>query len=674
MSFFRLIKPDWAKPKLNNGQPNPKFVQEIQGPDTIDGTGLTLGYLTSKNQEGYNLYFFPNHPSTDVYKTGVKYLAGKHIDTFNFIFVDMDLKDEVYSSKEEFLEKIRQFPIKPTMVVNSGNGIHVYWGIEGLTRDEYVFSQLALIKHFKTDESVFTVLQLMRLPGFMNTKRHGDFVLAEVLEDFSSNSIYKLSDFPQELFNLTEEEIKRGQRHLDRLEGKLKIDLPEYVNVDDLPEKFIEFINDPANKLAHALFHTPREAHNNDRSGADMKLANILFKAGFNKKEALAVISNTQKALSHANTRHYAELTIDKVYTEKLNSKFLTVGQRNRTVNPENNLGSMVKGTWYFDTTVLGFPWRKREILGLIAGAGVGKTSVTLKWMKDAIENNSDNDDVYVFFSLEMSEGEIIERWNRLVGPNSKLADRLYVIGNENQKGEPRNIGIQEILEDCQELKKLTGKNIGMLAIDHIGILGKQIDTRKKYTFGIQSEPNSGFGDIRTLSLASLVSQMKPLSKLLDTFIIVLTQTTKGKGQGDLPIDKDGAFGVSQYENIMDRIVTIWQPLQRVQHLTHIRFLAWQYVKIRNKNKADRIQTYEPKLLTFELDTGDLKVTTQEEYQEFQRLYPQTIEIRDALTKQKGLTGYSIHVGVDILNKTRAALGLVHNNESNNGLAKIQSN
>lgn len=676
MSFYRLIKPDWAKPKLENGQPNPKFIREIpDSKNTHEGCNFTPEFLQQKNQEGYNIYFFPNHPSQDVYASGVVSLAGKHIDVFNFVFVDMDLKDKVYGSKEEFLDKVNKFPIKPTMVVNSGNGIHVYWAISGLTRDEYVFSQLALLKFFNTDSSVFTVLQLMRLPGYMNTKKHDAFVPAEVLQNYSSGQTYTLAEFPQEIYQaLTQQDVSRGQKHLDRLDGKLTINAPEFVNLDEVPDIFFDFINDPKNAEVKGLWMDPKGTYG-DRSGADMKLANILFKNNFNKKEALSIISNTQKALSHPNRKHYADLTVDKVYTEKLNNKFMTVGQRNRTVDPDRNLGALTKSSWWVDTSVLGNPWRKRELTGLIAGTGVGKTTVTLKWMKDSIENNPENDDIYVFFSLEMSVGEIVTRWNNLVGKESPLADRLYVIGNENDTFEPRNIGLQEILEDSRELKKLTGKNIGMLAIDHVGIISKHIDIRKNYTFGIDSEMNAGFGNIKTLSLNSLATQLKPLSKMLDTHILILTQTTKEKGAGDLPIGVDGAYGISQYENIMDRIITIWQPLKLVQHQTKTKFMAWQYVKIRSKHVEDKIQTNEPKLMTFDLATGDLRVTTAEEYQEFNRLYPTTLEMREAMMKKKGGVGYSIHVGVDVLSKLKdATVGKVPLIGDKNELAKVQSN
>lgn len=660
MSFYRLIKPDWAKRTLDNGKPNPKFVEEIADhKNTHEGCNFSPEFIKQKNDEGYNCYWFPNHPSRDVYALdNVVSLAGKHIDVFDFVFVDMDLKDKVYATKEEFLQKIAEFPVKPTMAVDSGNGVHVYWQIQGLTRDEYVFAQLALLKYFKTDESVFTVLQLMRLPGTNNTKRHKDYVPATIVEASSSGQAYTLDSFPKELFSiLNADDVKRGQKHLDRLDGKLATNAPEFVNIDEVPDIFFDFINDPQNVDSYNLWMTPKETYG-DRSGADMKLCNILFKNNFNKKEALAVLSNTQKALAHANRKHYAETTVDKVYTERLNSRFLSVGQRNRTINEDQLLGDLVQSTWYMDTGVLGNPWRKRELTGLIAGPGIGKTTLTLMFFRDAIKNNPNNDDIYVFFTLEMSAGEIVSRWNKLVGKDSPLADRLYVIDAETANGDPRNIGLQEIYEDCAELKKLTGKKIGVAAVDHIGIISKHIDIRKKYTFGIDSEQNAGYGNIRTLGMNSIAKQMKPLCKMLDTHLIILTQTTKEKGVGDLPIGKDGAFGISDYENIMDRIITIWQPLKLVQHLTKLRFLAWQYVKIRNKHENDKIQTDEAKLLTFDIVSGDLRPTTNDEYAEFVNLYPTTIEMREAQSKKKGGVGYSIHLNANTLQKATAALGI----------------
>jgi hypothetical protein len=644
MKFVRLIKPDHARPALPNGEKNPKFIKEIEGPDVIEGAHYSDVEIATLNQAGYNAYYFPNHPATDVYAAGTKFLSGKNITEFNYIFADMDLKDGVYATKEAFLEKLSEFPLKPTTVVDSGNGIHAYWNISDLNRDLYVFLQLGLINYFKTDDSVWTVLQLMRIPNTLNTKRANDYVHASILTEHSSNETYASEQLPDSLFSLRQDLIKKGQSHLDKLDGKIKVSLPDFVNLDEIPDKFITFIDLGRNETARKLFNAPRETAG-DRSKADMRLARLLHTEGFNKKEALAILANTEKAIEKGPYRNaYAQGTIDKIYGASM--KYQSVGEVLRAGDNERNRGQLISGTASFDTNILGNPWRKREVFGIIAGSGVGKTALTLKIIKDTIENNPDNDDIHVFFSLEMPVADIVNRWVKLVGLTSPLAERLYVIGNEDEHGEPRALGLQEIHQISKELNKETGKALGIVAIDHIGIISKHIDVRKKYTFGIKSEVDSGWGEIRTLSLNTIATQMKPLAKMLDAFIIVLTQTTKGKGVGDIPIEKDGAYGISQYENIMDRIMTIWQPLMRVQDKTPLRILAWQYVKIREKSEHDQINTHDHKLMTYEMRTGDLYPTTVEEKIEFERLLPETLEIRKRLEKKDGLLAYSLDLSV----------------------------
>ncbi len=648
--FYRLIKPLWAQKLLANQKPNPDFIEEINGPNTYEGV-FTPEFVTQQNQLGYNCYFFPNHPSTNVYSEGTKHLKGSHIDVFNYVFVDMDLKDEIYKNKEEFYNKLKSYKVKPTMTVDSGNGVHAYWKVSDLTRETYILIQLGLIKHFKTDHSVWTVLQLLRVPGSLNTKKHKNYKASTLIQDLSSNKEVTIAEFKDELSNLPQDLVNKAQLHIDKLDGKVQINFGHNVDLDELPEEFLILIQN--NQYISSLFHDPKGTYG-DRSGADMKLANLLYSKDFNKKQVLKIIANTQKAMEKGAHRFaYAAHTVDKVFSTretKSGINFMSVSERIRKGDKKPS-GDPINGPRFLDQGVLTEVWRKKQLCGLIAGPGVGKTTFTLFCFRDMIKNNIDiNDDIYVFFSLEMTEKEIINKWIKLVGENSNLTDRLYVIGNENEDGEPRNIGLQEIHEYCTEIKKMTGRNIGALAIDHVGIINRKIDIKKKYTFGAESEQNTGYGQYRTISLNMLCTQLKTLAKMLDTFIIPLTQTTKGKGVGDLPIDKDGAKGISEYEHIMDYIITLWQPLMRVQEQTQHRFLAWQYVKIRNKDGNDKIQTHQHKLLTYNAFTGDLTFPKSEEYEVFTELLPEANELRKNMEK-KEVGGYSKTVDFDNIKK-----------------------
>lgn len=652
--FYRLIKPDWAIPTLANGDPNPEYKKQIEGNKTIEGC-LKPEEVKHFNELGYNAYWFPNHPSTNVYENGTRYLSGKMIDVFNYVFVDMDSKDGIYTV-DEFLNVLREFPVKPTITVKSGHGVHAYWRIQNLSREEYILTQLALLRYLRTDESVWTVLQLMRVPGSLNTKEMNNYRLAEPVKDLSTGQIYEnIGVFPGDIFNLSEEDKNRMQSHINKLDGKLQVHLSEDINIDELPDSFLNLMYE--NESIYQLFNNPAE-HYGDRSGADMSLANILFRRGISKKDAIAVISNSQKALSKGAYRlDYATSTVDKAYVDQTENKFKTVGQRLREGFDTIELDP-VNGPKFFDCLVN--KWSKTQILGLVAGSGVGKTAVTLKIFKDMIENSTDNDDVFVFFSLEMQEAEIVKRWIKLVGNDSPLADRLYVIDTNAENGDQRIIGLQEIYEYCRDIKNATGKEISAIAIDHIGITSKHIDTRKKYTFGVESEQMSGWGDTRTISLANLCTQLKTLAKMLNTFVIPLTQTTKEKGLGYTPLGKDAAFGVSQYENIVDYMITLWQPLMLVQEQTPYRFLSWQYAKVRNQDVDDPVKPNTFKLLTYDMVSGDLYPTTEDEYKVFSNLLPLALE--RAKEKEKKIeTQYTRSISIDTLKDIDDKIKLVKN-------------
>ena len=78
----------------------------------------------------------------------------------------------------------------------------------------------------------------------------------------------------------------------------------------------------------------------------------------------------------------------------------------------------------------------------------------------------------------------------------------------------------------------------------------------------------------------------------------------------------------------------------RIQKDTELRVLAWQYCKIRGKHIDDPISTYEQQVLTYDMETGNIRPTTGDEYSKFLDLLPQAEEARKANDDKKS-TGYS---------------------------------
>src|SRR5690606_7735029 len=121
--------------------------------------------------------------------------------------------------------------------------------------------------------------------------------------------------------------------------------------------------------------------------------------------------------------------------------------------------------------------------------------------------------------------------------------------------------------------------------IDHLDALSRHIDLTKKETFNVQGSLDRDSimqGDTVTIGKGKIISIFKTLVKKLNIFGILQSQTTKEKdGGGDIPLGKNAAYGVSNFEWFADYILTIWKPLKRVHDQTDLRVMGWQYAKIR---------------------------------------------------------------------------------------------
>lgn len=605
MDFFRLIKPDWAK-KLVKKKPNPNFVREIPGPDVIGDESFSSEELQELNSLGYNVYYFPNHPSGPVNK---KHLDGKDVDVFDWVYVDMDLKDKIYESKDHFLETVAKFPLPPTKIVDSGNGIHVYWRVSDLDRETHVLIQFCLIQHFKTDESIWTVLQLMRYPGTKNTKDPQNFKEAKELAEFTTDAVYQVSELLANLPSITEENGRKMAEHIYKLDGLMDVKVSIDFNPDELPSRFLKDLK--VNKKLQEFF----SEESKDRSSQDMSLANVLFNLDYDRKDALQILMNTKKALSHSNRQQYAFGTVDKVYRDRPKYAIESAHERKLKGAVIQNLGVEVHGPNYWDC--LHNKWRTKQVLGLVAGSGVGKTTATLEMFKSMLEASPDHDSIFAFFSLEMTEGEILERWELLVGDNPDYLKKLYVISNEDDSGNQRNIGLQEIYWHIRDIEKSTGKKFLAVAIDHVDAISRHINLTKKPSFNAQgSEREANYGDVITIAKGTVCAKMKELSKTLDIFVIIQSQTTKAKDAGgDMPLGKNAAYGVSNFEWYCDYVMTLWRPLKRVQDRTALRISGWQYAKIRKAHKEDKVNEGIPYMLKFDQDVGSFSELTEQELQ-----------------------------------------------------------
>src|ERR1700722_1293026 len=102
MTLVRMIAPDWL------------LEQDSTKRRVIEGE-FSDDEIKQFNEVGYNIYFLPNHPKE---YDSLCTMDGTHINVFNYVFVDFDLKSGVYESKEEFINEVNKSGILPSRIID----------------------------------------------------------------------------------------------------------------------------------------------------------------------------------------------------------------------------------------------------------------------------------------------------------------------------------------------------------------------------------------------------------------------------------------------------------------------------------------------------------------------------------------------------------------------------
>lgn len=600
---FRLILPEWRKAEV------PSLSKVLEGEFTEDE-------LKTHNANGYNVYFLPNSPSH--YEPGTT-VDGSHIDQFDYVYVDMDLKDGVYANKEDFLAFLLDFPLEPTFIVDSGNGIHAYWSVSDLDAMSFLRLQRRLCRKFQTDEAVSKIYQLMRVPGYQNTKVKDSGKLCENI--FTGGKSYTCEELDSKLPTISHSDEAYCKQHYNKT---YRLDEP--VTVDDkIPPKFCELLRN--NKEVKEIW----AGNVDDRSKGDYRLGHIMFAHGLTKDEAMSVLVNSAKALARAPAHRvsYAQGIIEKIWTYNINGQqeeFALLSSSVEDILARS--GDGIKGTrfpcWrYLDDTNHGF--RLGQVIGLVAGVGVGKTAVALNMFMGFVKNNFEYD--HFFVPLEQPKEEIADRWKEMCGSDTHLHSKVQILSNYADDGSYRNLSLSEIKDYILKYQKVTGRKVGSIVIDHIAVLKKKT----------KDGENQG--------LMEICHEMKAFAIQTNTMLIMQSQAPREKaGIGDLELNKDAAYGTLFFEAYCDYLVTVWQPLKRsYRNMSCPTVTAYKFCKIRHKKQGlDVLQEDVPYVLYFDPKTQRLREMTELEQKSFDFFNQECVNKRKQDRKTELVTYVSV--------------------------------
>jgi phage/plasmid-associated DNA primase len=171
-----------------------------------NGSGGAGPQITSNNSADLKKFVTKHdRPGWGVYACVSTMVDAKHhhakesIRETPSLHTDIDLKDLALDTKEDIVRKLKALRLPPSVVVDSGNGVHCYWRFkEACSADdiEHIESALKLLCDLVGgDIKVTHPAAVMRLPGTHNTKHEGQNHLVIILEQ--NDNVYELDDLEE---------------------------------------------------------------------------------------------------------------------------------------------------------------------------------------------------------------------------------------------------------------------------------------------------------------------------------------------------------------------------------------------------------------------------------------------------------------------------------------------
>jgi len=184
----------------------------------------SISYFVEKNiNTPAHFYFFPGFIRNPEDNN-----KADNICTLQCIYIDIDnVKDNI--PRETTLKQLNEFEFKPSIIIDSGYGTHVYWLLKSAeTTDEGIDKIYNVAKHFTNilngDKSVCSRGHLLRVPGSYNPKKNPAIkskTLKSSMERYDLEEI--LSKIPKEIHELKKPKNFQASKRIKSKRSHVKI-------------------------------------------------------------------------------------------------------------------------------------------------------------------------------------------------------------------------------------------------------------------------------------------------------------------------------------------------------------------------------------------------------------------------------------------------------------------
>ena len=449
------------------------------------------------------------------------------------VWCDVDFKD---IPMEMVREKLSAFPFKPSIIVKSGGGVHLYWllkepvGQDDITAIEDINHRIA--DNLGGDHNSCDAARVLRIPGTKNRKYNPPRECEAVRIE---NSFFALDDF-QGLPNSNHHKTNEaGQKQNepgwieDAMRGIDKTKTPE-VSRNAMGTKIAGYF---INKLPKhdALTILQMWNLNNKPPLGDAELQTIINSISRYKEPEISTKARVDMSNVYDSARMLEEYL---AYIKTL--------KQNRFITGIREIDKRIRG-------VAG-----GEVLTIIARSGSFKTAMLQNLLKNYIDHSSW---ASVFFSIEMPVSSLAERYLEILdGCTGKEVEQLFSDPSEANiqrtaensfKHEldklfviPTRVSLSDISGYVQLIEKERNVKVGVIGIDYLGLM-----------------EGPGVSEYETVSRLS--TGLKSTAKLLNIPVIVLAQVSRKGASGNTEISLDMGRGSGAIEEAADFVLGLWQ-------------------------------------------------------------------------------------------------------------------
>jgi hypothetical protein len=447
------------------------------------------------------------------------------------VWCDLDFKT---TPREIAAQNLKEFPFKPSIIVKSGGGIHLYWFLKEPAEKSDISAvedvNRRIVDKLGGDDNACDASRVLRIPGTKNRK-YNPAPLCEVTQQ--NDFYYTLDNFLEILPESNQSKPKQKQT-ADSKD-------PDWLNVAmkgvDTKETSR---NSTGTKIAGYFIHKLPASD----------VLTILKTWNFNNKPPLGEkeLQNIVKSVSRysSGTSLKNRVDISNVY----DSERMIEAYKEYIKNLKHN--RFITGIHEIDKRIRGVAGG--EVLTIIARSGSFKTAMLQNLLKNNIRHSSW---AAGFFSIEMPVASLTERYLEILdGSTGREVEKLF---RDESQTNIRQAAIDQFVKDLKRLfivptrvslsdiagyveliEREKNTKIGIIGIDYMGLM-------------------EGPGNSEYEVVSRLATGLKSTAKLLNIPVIVLAQTSRKGGSGKNEISLDMGRSSGQIEEAADFVFGLWQ-------------------------------------------------------------------------------------------------------------------